>query len=433
MSTETMSIRILSNGERMPVLMDHQGVPLFYPTLFVTSQLRNAGAAVNTIRNKLEDIRVLLRWEFLQQRSLLREMQDSKWLTLPDVAALRDFAMLDMRVAKQDKRRQKEEGGRSVHGTGNACLPRAIVGVQQHYNRLTTIAEYLEFAGRVATQHRGSSAVRDEISRMVKSIRAHRPRGVTLRTDSRTIRDHCALKETIERFMQVGSENHQANPFARSDVRLRNALIFGVLRCTGMRRGELLSLRIDQLDLGHNPLIWVRRNQDDRHDTRRNQPVAKTMERPLSIATEVAEMLQRYIMEVRASIAPARKHPYLLVVHKKGKSYGQPLSISSLTNKIFGRMAAVDPAFSAIHPHVFRHNFNYELSVAIDRHNSEESCGAKVSEARELDIRAFLNGHRSRASGQVYNQRRVRELGDAAMRRIHEELLIKKERSDDAC
>ena len=53
-----------------------------------------------------------------------------------------------------------------------------------------------------------------------------------------------------------------------------DAIIFGLLRHTGMRRGELLSLRIEQLDLGHEPRVWIRRNHDDVNDSRRYQPVA---------------------------------------------------------------------------------------------------------------------------------------------------------------
>lgn len=45
-----LSVRVLRDGERVPLLLDERGLPLFYPTLFETAQLRNGGAAVNTIR-----------------------------------------------------------------------------------------------------------------------------------------------------------------------------------------------------------------------------------------------------------------------------------------------------------------------------------------------------------------------------------------------
>lgn len=421
-----LSVHALGNGERVPMLHDAHGVPLFYPTLFATSQLRNAGAAVNTIRNKLTDLVVLLRWEQLHGRDLISEFRSGRFLTVADVVALRDFAKLDMR--HQQPAEDKPEALNSgvvdfLEARVASKSTDAAIGGQQHFNRISTFADYLEFAASVVTQHQGSPQTAQEIARMAKSIRSHRPRGLAKQLDDdRDLRS--PPSELVERFMAIGAEGDPRNPFRNPDVRLRNAIIFGLLRYTGMRRGELLSLRIDQIDLGHEPQVWIRRNQDDRHDSRRYQPVAKTKERPLPLPEALATQIDRYIMQVRAKIGPARQHPYLLVSHRKGKTWGKPLSVSALNSQIFARMRSVDPDFEAIYPHAFRHHFNYELSVSIDRHNASVRMGAggdqaaPISEGRELDVRAFLNGHRSKVSGASYNRRHIRETSDKAARQM---------------
>jgi integrase len=228
--------------------------------------------------------------------------------------------------------------------------------------------------------------------------------------------------------MQVSAVDDPRNPFTDPSIRLRNAIIFGLLRYTGMRRGELLSLRIDQFDFGNEPLVWVRRNQDDHCDSRRHQPVAKTKERPLPMPGALAAQIQGYVMNHRANVAPARKHPYLLVSHRKGRTFGTPLSQSALGNQIMQKMRQVDPAFSCFHPHAFRHHFNYELSRRIDEHNAQARKspvdGLKpITDANELDMRAFLNGQRSRASGLPYNQRHIRESSDKAMRNLQNAIM----------
>jgi integrase len=129
------------------------------------------------------------------------------------------------------------------------------------------------------------------------------------------------------------------------------------------------------------------------------------------------------MLNVRPRIGPARRHPYLLVSHRKGGTWGKPLSASALSSQIFSRMRSVDSAFEAIHPHALRHHFNYELSVSIDKHNAkmraaENAEASPISEARELDVRAFLNGHRSKASGATYNRRHIREVSDKAARQV---------------
>ncbi|WP_261370569.1 site-specific integrase [Xanthomonas citri] len=399
-------------------------MPLFYPTLFATSQLRNAGAAVNTIRNKLADLLVLLRWEQANGRDLITEFRSGRFLTVADIVSLRDFAKLDMRELRSAGDVEKE---RSVvvdflEARVSSSRALATIGGQQHFNRISTFADYLEFTASVVTQHQNSSRTAQEIARMARTIRKHRPRGLAKqRADDSDLRS--PPSELVERFMVIGAEGNPRNPFRHPEVQLRNAIIFGLLRHTGMRRGELLSLRLDQFDLGHEPHVWVRRNQDDKHDSRRYQPVAKTKERPLPLPEMLANQIDRYMLKVRPKIGPARRHPYLLVSHRKGSTWGKPLSASALSSQIFSRMRAVDSAFEAIHPHAFRHHSNYELSVSIDKHNAKSRSGedaeaSPISEAKELDVRAFLNGHRSKASGATYNRRHIREASDKAARRV---------------
>ncbi|MEA9580420.1 site-specific integrase [Xanthomonas nasturtii] len=234
--------------------------------------------------------------------------------------------------------------------------------------------------------------------------------------------------------MAIGAEGDARNPFRHQEVQPRNAIIFGLLRYTGMRRGELLSLRLNQFDLGHEPHVWIRRNQDDKHDSRRYQTVAKTKERPLPLPESLANQIDRYMLNVRASISPAKRHPYLLVSHRKGSTWGKALSVSALNSQIFARMRAADPVFEVIHPHAFRHHFNYELSVSIGKHDDKARVRAEgtqtspISEARELDVRAFLNGHRSKTSGAAYNRRHIREDSDRVGRQLQAGL----NRSEDA-
>lgn len=434
-----LSVHVMQDGERVPMLHDESGLPLFYPTLYATSQLRNAGLAVNTIRNKLADLMVLLRWEAMVRRDLVSEFRDGRFLTIADVVSLRDFAKLDMRnweLDEPDMGRPSVRVLEFLEARLASSQARPAIGPQQHFNRLTTFADYLEFTASIVTQPTASPQIAQEVTRMASAIRMHRPRGLARHREEEPER-RSPPTDLVNRFMEVGSEHDPRNPFKHPEIRLRNAIIFGLLRHTGMRRGELLSLRLDQIDLGHEPLVWIRRNQDDKHDTRRHQPVAKSKERPLPLPDELAEQLGRYMLQVRAPIIPSRRHPYLLISHRKGSTWGQPLSISALNSQIFGQMRAVDVDFEGIHPHAFRHHFNYELSGSIDEHNAKVRSGTTsegtvpISEHRELDVRAFLNGHRHRASGAAYNRRHVREASHKAARNLQYEIIRKAATNED--
>ena len=419
------TIQRFRDGERLPMLLDVRGVPLFLPTLFVTAQLRNAGAAVNTIKNKLADIEVLLRWEKEQARNIAEEFAEGRFLSLADILAIRDFARLNMRElsrAPQDDVSPRKLQSELIEAHVAFVERRRAVRTQQHYNRMSTFADYLEFIGTVVTQDRKSPADANAIALMARRIKRHRPRGgVHLLTYE--LRETLLSRELVAHFMAVAQADHPDNPFKDPGVRQRNAILLGLLRFTGMRRGELLSLRIDQFDLGNEPIVWVRRNHDDLHDSRRYQPVAKTKERPLPLPRRLADQIQDYVVRVRSQIGTSRKHPYLFVSHK-GHTRGTPLSESALGSQIMATMRKVDLAFGNIHPHALRHHFNYEMSLRIDSINEAarkqpfNSALNPISASQELDIRAFANGHRSKASGAIYNQRHIRELADDAIRKI---------------
>lgn len=420
----SLSIHIFGKGERVPLLRDARGLPLFYPTLFATSQLRNAGRAVNTIVNQLRDILVLLRWQVAQDpvRDLEAEFAKGKFLSVGDVDAIRDFASLHMQhVDRAGSERLLDGHSSMLEARVATTTPSPTVEGQQHYNRLSTIAAYLEFIASAITQHMNSQTSATQISRMAKLIRKHRPRGLALRREQDP-HEKSPPTELVERFMATIAVDSPQNPFRSSSVRLRNAIMFGLFEYTGIRLGEMLSVRVDQIDFGEEPQVWVRRNQDDPSDDRRRQPSSKTKERPVPIPEGLANLIYDYVMKHRAALPAARRHPYLFVSHR-GETAGRPLSISAL-NKIMEVMRAVDATFVDIHPHAFRHHFNYDLSVAIDAHNARvrqevnTRDAAPITEGRELDIRAFLNGHWSKTSSAVYNSRHIREVSDKAIREL---------------
>ena len=285
------------------------------------------------------------------------------------------------------------------------------------YNRMTTIADYLEFLGGVIIQHRNSAEFAHDLAEMGKRIRKHRPRGSKhglIQTPVEKSPDPGVVKRLRE-VIAIGSDE---NPFSDPTIQLRNAIIIELYRVTGMRTGELLSLWVEQFHLGHEPSVSVRRNHDDVHDPRAYQPTSKTKERILPISDELAKLVQHYILEVRARIPGARRHPYVFVSHKAGKTFGRPLSKNGLY-RVIERVSAVSPELAGIHPHALRHHMNYALSLAIDQHNAaSRSNDAEqiIREGREQDIRAHLNGHRNKESGKVYNERHIREQADKAMR-----------------
>lgn len=66
-------------------------MPLFYPSLYVTSHMRGASRALNTILNALNAIKALYAWQEGQKIDLESRFSKGELLKSNEVHSLRDF------------------------------------------------------------------------------------------------------------------------------------------------------------------------------------------------------------------------------------------------------------------------------------------------------------------------------------------------------
>lgn len=86
----------------------------------------------------------------------------------------------------------------------------------------------------------------------------------------------------------------------------RNRLMILLLFYLGIRGGELLNIRIQDIDFSANRIRIVRR-ADEQADSRTNEPNAKTRERLLPLAESLAQELHSYILQDRRKVRNAKK------------------------------------------------------------------------------------------------------------------------------
>lgn len=379
------------SGERFLILVDESGMPLYYPTLYVTAVLRGGNLAINTISHALTAIKLLYTWGDYYGVDLESRFKKSELLSAHEIHSLRDFTqkrLVDTKLQGDKVRsiRQLEQR----------------VSTESQYNRMSVIADYLEFvAGRLCPI---TSTNPKDISAMVSMIKANRPRvNGRARDRSETYLDD-ALLDALEKIIKPGSET---NPVADVGVQFRNALMFTILRFTGMRRGELLNLKIDDFDF-RAEVVRVVRRPDSAEDPRRYQPLAKTKERTIPLTSELIERISDYILKYRNKIPGARKHGFLFVTHKLGPSQGRPMSNSTFGKFISG-LKKISHNYEGLHSHALRHHWNYGFSRLV----SEKG----LTPEREEKLRSYLMGW-SETSGTAatYNRRHIlEEAGEAVI------------------
>ena len=419
---------VFDNGERYPILMGVNEMPHFYTTLWVTAKLRSP-MAVNTIISRLGAVNWFLQWEKIEGRDLYSEFKCGKFLDAKDIDSIKSHLAIDVAHLKGiSKKKNTRNKVVNINDVPQLIKVTPSVGRNHQYNRMTSVAEYIDFLAGVAVQFHNNPQLISAISRMLKMFKAARPKGksknVIDRHDSKKLPDGL-----IDEFIGVAHYNHPLNPFRHEITKRRNHLMFVLLKELGIRRGELLSLTISNgnMDLiGDAPYIWVKREHDNKYDPRKPQPVAKTKERMLRVSKKTALLIDEYICLYRSRTPNANKHPYLFVTHLKCKTQGQPLSISTLDTIIIPAMKAVDERFSAIHAHYFRHHWNEDFSIKIDTINALAEKGVgnhqSIDSGKEAKMRQHLMGHSSEKSADPYNRRHIKKRAGEVILQEQEEL-----------
>jgi len=370
----------MSSGERYCLVIDRvTELPIYHPNLFITTQLRNKSDSFSTMLSAANNIAILLR--FLEDRNINLEERilGRDLFETYELDDLRDFT-------QQRFSKVADEG---------------VVSSITHYMRLTTIAQYISWYANHLIKLPSTVEAR-QIKRVETQIKSRRPvkRGRN-RNQDRSL-DEVQLEALFE-IIKVGSEH---NPFGEQ-VQRRNRLMILILYYLGIRGGELLNLRISDIDFAKHQLKIVRR-ADEKDDPRIQEPNAKTLERTIPLGELLSKELHEYIAGDRRKVTNAKRNNFLFITHKKGPTIGQPISKSSYY-KIFNIVKSVAPQLYDLTGHKLRHTWNRKFSEKMD------SIDKPVSEEKQDQIRSYVMGWKQGSGTSThYNKRFVQEQAQKA-------------------
>ena len=370
----------MSSGERYCLVIDRvTELPIYYPNLFITTQLRNKSDSFSTMLSAANNIAILLR--FLEDRNINLEERilGRDLFETYELDDLRDFT-------QQRFSKVADEG---------------VVSSITHYMRLTTIAQYISWYANHLIKLPSTVEAR-QIKRVETQIKSRRPVKRGRNRDQDRSLDEVQLEALFE-IIKVGSEH---NPFGEQ-VQRRNRLMILILYYLGIRGGELLNLRISDIDFAKHQLKIVRR-ADEKDDPRIQEPNAKTLERTIPLGELLSKELHEYIAGDRRKVTNAKRNNFLFITHKKGPTIGQPISKSSYY-KIFNIVKSVAPQLYELTGHKLRHTWNRKFSEKMD------SMDEPASEEKQDQIRSYIMGWKQGSGTSThYNKRFVQEQAQKA-------------------
>ncbi len=412
---------VMSNGERLPILKGRDGLPLFEPTLFALTEIRAKNRAANTIGNTLRGILVFYLFLDLNGLDLRNRLAGGQLLSLGEIEdlvrlcrlpiekivsiSIRDYsASVAGPVVSLEKYRQSgaSESFKEIVPTFAATRLRCI------RDYLTWLVLERSSRAKVGSEYR--TALERSGQFVVRAINARLPVGDT--------RGYLAGREglapdAVKELLRVIEPSCTDNPWQDEHSRYRNELIILWLYYLGLRRGELLGVRISEIDFRKGSVIVARR-ADDANDPRKDQPNVKTRARELPLSQFLQDKTNAYIVTHRSALPAARKHGFLFVA----SASGAPLSIPSFA-KIFNVLREKCPGLPRnLFAHLLRHTWNDRFSDEMDKRG--------IGEETEKKTRSYLMGW-SETSGTaaVYTRRHVRKKAQEASLKMQDRMTKK--------
>ena len=384
--TFTIQSYIAQDGERFSLLLDRDknSLPCFYATAFISRHIRSRSTH-ETQKAYLNSIRKLLGWAKIRNIDIESRILSQKFISVDELDDLANNLRLKV-------------GSR----TGE------VVSQIKFNTHISYVTKYINWLVYELLVNPDNKSVDNFITRLHNVLSSQ----VSKKTGSKTARAQQILVKRLTTPMEERLRSLFDDPFqillreTDKGSRLRNVVMLRILYETGMRRGELLALKLKNYNegtAGDHPSLVIERNHHDEFDTRTNQPVAKTNGRLLLISSELDELIKQYLYDYRGELqfVGFDDESFIFVNHRTGPKQGQPLTISSFDSAM-DDLRRKFTELAGLHPHLLRHHWNWRFSQ-IPRAEG-------YTDASDMLDRCYLMGwaHNSE-SAKIYNLKFIME------------------------
>lgn len=398
---------ISNSGERLSILVDTKGFPLLYPNLFITSMYRNDDQAASSCKKAAEHLVYFYTVCEGLSIDIERRCETETFLSQEEIQNISGYTGLTQKSALQKLIiNNKENNVSSIKSVNSKRLETARHTIrieneankvvwQTKYNRLTVFGRYLDWLQRYHFPYSDNKA-----KQYFFDERPAKNEGLTFSElhELLTFKSLNKLQRNI--YLDRIRPEYPENPWNDEGVKCRNYAIAMLLYSCGLRLGELLNVKLEDLiSKDGTPYVLIKRNPSDIDETRAKQPSVKTNSRALALTPKLYKIIQEYIYEHRALLDGVAHCPYLFVSHRKRNNKINPLSISAV-EKIFREFSSI-MAFH-LHPHCLRHTWNDRYSESADKRIAK---GETTEEKSEMDRCLLMGWAEGSTMSKVYSSR----------------------------
>jgi len=377
------------SGEIIPLLVDEDGLPIPSPNEFILSR---RSLSTNTLLRNTRELAVLYRW--------LKEHKID----------------LDLRIRSNKLFSEAEINGSLVeYLRKDQASKKEVVSPHTFNLRLTTIRQYLIWLIDVHVSTLPMTDVRYELIHEAKNTLIRWTSKAFINAPKAGNINRKSLSEKEVNFLLECLHPENPEGFARFEaIKHRNYVMISLMLNCGLRPGELLSLRVEDIQIGAISAVTVTRRPPDPKDTRKPRPSIKRNSKIIPIEDPaLVRFIDGYIVEWREVLeSTSQKETDYLILSDEG----QPLSHPTLT-QLFTRLRATYPNElpETLTPKALRHTFSCRMEQVLRK--------AGLEEDRRRQALALLRGDSSLESQTVYIAQEIEDQARKALSTYQKELM----------
>lgn len=375
-------------GEQIPLILDSVDLPLIEPNEYLLS---NRSKSISTLVRNARELVVFYEWLDKQNINL-----KSKLL------AKVSFSSAQIKSSLIDHLRVNREDGNAV---APSTFNLRLMTVRKYLNwYMSTLLAKLPYS---SATYRGLSDRKIILDEWLSSSFISNP-------PSKRYLNKGLTDSEVEFLMKVLDPSFKNSFGSNEAIKNRNFVIVGLMLYCGLRPGELLSLRVEDITFGAISSVEVVRRKLDISDTRKPRPSVKRNGRLLPLNnSELIHRLNEYIVNWREVLEEKSdiESDYLILSDE-----GTPLSQASIT-QLFHLLRGkyIDDLPENLSAKSLRHTFSSRME--------RELRTSGMSENKRKQALAFLRGDSSLESQNVYIAQEVDENASRAMSNYQRNLI----------
>lgn len=399
-------------GERFPIIVDDNDAPVSVPNLYLLTMSRQVDA-LNTMKAKSRAIAQFYKWCESTGIDVESRFRENHFLSVDEINSMCEYLRIDYKNNKIKVNKNVDikptKMSKIIHLNFKLKQNKQINVCNDTYNqRIIYIKDYLNWIVNVKSisinnkesEYTSIILKRNEMIEMIKS-RKLPSRGQELPR---------GFEEEVKKILiDTINPNSEYNPFRDKFVKARNEIFVLIAISSGLRRGEMLTIKVEHIDLV-NKRIEIVRCPDDVADTRGVEPNVKTRSRYIRIENSLVIPIKEHLKE-RRKRKLSKTHPYFFVARS-----GAPLSYTQ-AGDIYIKLRDCDIKLpDNLTQHEIRHAWNYKFS--------ELAKQKGVSDTEADNLRKNLMGwSKNSVMPARYNERYIQEKSEELSLNLQKEIM----------